>query len=138
MQRINSELCHLTNEEGRTLSNSLKKVATKNSEFLAQTTRKLGPLEECQEKLQHIANLPESAIYPHVMQSLQFQRDDKGGGAPGPDGDMVAFPEYDASEPPRDHKKAFTLFCYATRREVKASLDPASRKNKVRRGVVVL
>ena len=58
--------------------------------------------------------------------------DDKAGGAPGPDGDMVAFPDYDASEPPRDHKKAFTLFCNATRREVKASLDPASRKDKVR------
>ena len=58
--------------------------------------------------------------------------DDKAGGAPGPNGDMVAFPEYDASEPPRDHKKAFTLFCNATRREVKASLDPASRKDKVR------
>lgn len=60
--------------------------------------------------------------------------DDKAGGAPGPDGDVVAFPEYDASEPPRDHKKAFTLFCNATRREVKASLDPASRKDKVRSG----
>ena len=63
--------------------------------------------------------------------------DDKAGGAPGPDGDMVAFPEYDASEPPRDHKKAFTLFCNATRREVKASLDPASRKDKVRRETVL-
>jgi hypothetical protein len=58
--------------------------------------------------------------------------DDKAGGAPGPDGDVVAFPEYDASEPPRDHKKAFTLFCNATRREVKSTLDPASRKDKVR------
>ena len=74
IQRINSELCHLTNEEGRTLSNSLKFVATNHSEFLAQTTRKLGPLEGCQEKLQHIAKSPGSATYPQVMKSLRFRR----------------------------------------------------------------
>lgn len=54
------------------------------------------------------------------------------GGALGPDGEFVAFPEYDESEPPKDCKKAFTHFCIGTRKEVKRSLDPAARKNKVR------
>ena len=54
------------------------------------------------------------------------------GGAIGPDGEFVVFPEYDGSEPPKDRKKAFTHFCNGTRKEVKKSLDPAARKNKVR------
>ena len=57
--------------------------------------------------------------------------DDKVGGAPGPDGDIVAFPDYDPTDPPRECKKAFTLFCNGTRREVKRSLEPAERKDKV-------
>ena len=52
-------------------------------------------------------------------------------GAIGPDGVFVEFPPYDGSEPPRDCKKAFTLFCTGTRKEVKKSLDPASRKDRV-------
>ena len=53
------------------------------------------------------------------------------GGAMGPDGEFVPFPEYDGNEPPKDCKKAFTHFCNGTRREVKKSLDPVARKNKV-------
>lgn len=52
-------------------------------------------------------------------------------GAIGPDGEFVDFPVYDGKEPPRDCKKAFTLFCAATRKEVKKSLDSASRKDRV-------
>lgn len=52
-------------------------------------------------------------------------------GAPGPGGDFVEFPEYDAEEEPNESKKAFTLFCKSTRREVKKSLSPSERKNKV-------
>ncbi len=52
-------------------------------------------------------------------------------GAIGPDGDFVDFPVYDGKDPPRDCKKAFTLFCVGTRKEVKKSLDPASRKDRV-------
>ena len=53
-------------------------------------------------------------------------------GAPGPDGEFVEFPEYDGTEAPKECKKAFTHFCLHTRKEVKASLDPSERKNKVR------
>ena len=53
-------------------------------------------------------------------------------GAPGPDGTMVDFPEYDGAEPPRECKKAFTHFCNGTRKEVKASLPPEERRDKVR------
>jgi hypothetical protein len=53
-------------------------------------------------------------------------------GATGPDGDFVEFPDYDGVDEPRECKKAFTLFCTATRRDVKKSLDPVSRKDKVR------
>lgn len=52
-------------------------------------------------------------------------------GALGPDG-FLEFPAYDGLEPPKECKKAFTHFCLHTRKEVKASLDPAERKNKVR------
>jgi len=52
-------------------------------------------------------------------------------GATGPDGTVVAFPQYDGSDEPRECKKAFTLFCNGTRREVKAKLDPSHPKDKV-------
>lgn len=51
-------------------------------------------------------------------------------GATGPNDEFLAFPEYDGTEPPKEPKKAFTKFCVAKRKEVKASLDPADRKNK--------
>jgi len=51
-------------------------------------------------------------------------------GAPGPDGNIVDYPPYDGTEEPRECKKAFTLFCTGTRKEVKKSLDPISRKDK--------
>lgn len=51
-------------------------------------------------------------------------------GAIGPDGDFVEFPEYDASQPPKEAKKAFTHFCVSTRKEVKASLDEERRRKK--------
>jgi hypothetical protein len=56
---------------------------------------------------------------------------DESRGALGPDGDFIEFPEYDGVEAPRDPKKAFTQFCLSHRKQVKASLDPADRKNKV-------
>ena len=52
-------------------------------------------------------------------------------GAIGPEGDFVEFPEYDGSEMPKESRKAFTHYCLHTRKEVKASLDPSERKNKV-------
>lgn len=57
--------------------------------------------------------------------------DGKNPGAAGPGGEFVEFPEYDGEEEPHENKKAFTLFCKNTRREVKASLDPSERKKKV-------
>ena len=57
--------------------------------------------------------------------------DEKEPGAIGPDGDFVEFPDYDGEETPRENKKAFTLFCNKTRKEVKSSLAPSDRKNKV-------
>ena len=56
---------------------------------------------------------------------------DSESGAIGPDGDFVEFPPYSGTEPPKEFKKAFTHFCLRTRKEVKASLDPSERKNKV-------
>ena len=50
--------------------------------------------------------------------------------------ELVPFPEYDGSEPPKERKKAFTLFCNATRKEVKSSLDAIQRKDKVNRYLV--
>lgn len=51
-------------------------------------------------------------------------------GALGPDGDVVAFPEYDGFQQPKEAKKTFALFCNKTRKEVKALLDPEERKDK--------
>lgn len=60
------------------------------------------------------------------------------GGAIGPDGSFVEFPEYDANEAPKEYKKAFTHFCNATRRDVKASLSPSERKDKVSRSCIFI
>lgn len=57
--------------------------------------------------------------------------EEKEGGAIGPDGKFVSFPEYDGKEEPQENKKAFTLFCKATRKAVKNSLSSSERKNKV-------
>jgi TolA-binding protein len=56
---------------------------------------------------------------------------DESKGAIGPEGDFVDFPEYNGTEPPKEYKKAFTHFCMKTRKEVKASLGPSERGNKV-------
>jgi len=53
------------------------------------------------------------------------------GGALGPDGKFVPFPDYDGVEEPHENKRAFTLFCKSTRKEVKYSLSESERKNKV-------
>ncbi len=53
-------------------------------------------------------------------------------GAIGPDGTFVEFPDYDGTEEPRECKKAFTLFCTATRKEVKRSLPSEHRKDRDR------
>ena len=57
---------------------------------------------------------------------------DESKGAVGPDGEFVEFPEYDGSEEPRQARKAFAQFCVGNRKDVKASLAPEDRKNKVR------
>jgi hypothetical protein len=51
-------------------------------------------------------------------------------GAVGPDGDFVEFPEYNGEDEPQESKKAFTLFCKRTRKEVKNSLSSTERKDK--------
>jgi len=53
-------------------------------------------------------------------------------GAQGPDGEFVHYPHYDGTEEPKEARRAFTLFCSGSRREVKESLDADSRSNKVR------
>jgi hypothetical protein len=52
-------------------------------------------------------------------------------GAMGPGGEFVEFPPYDGSEPPLEWKKAFTQYCNSTKKDLKASLPPEDRKNKV-------
>lgn len=66
--------------------------------------------------------------------NVSGDKDDMDGdqGAVGPDGTYVEFPSYDGSEPPTEWKKAFTQYCNNTRKELKASLDPKDRTNKVR------
>lgn len=63
---------------------------------------------------------------------LDEEGEGKTNGAAGPGGEFVEFPEYDGEEEPNENKKAFTLFCKRTRKEVKKSLSSAERKNKVR------
>jgi len=62
---------------------------------------------------------------------VESQEEEKEGGAIGPEGKFVPFPDYDGTEEPHENKKAFTLFCKKTRKEVKNSLSPSQRKNKV-------
>jgi len=63
------------------------------------------------------------------VEAVVSERED---GAPGFGGEFLEFPAYDGDEPPQEIKKPFTHFCVKTRKEVKASLDPSERKNKVR------
>lgn len=43
----------------------------------------------------------------------------------------LEFPPYDGTEPPRDAKRDFTIFCIGTRRDIKSSLGPVDKKDKV-------
>lgn len=52
-------------------------------------------------------------------------------GAVGPNGDFVAFPPYDGTVPPAEWKKPFTQYCNHTKKDLKESLPPDQRKNKV-------
>lgn len=63
---------------------------------------------------------------------VEEAKEEKEGGAMGPDGKFVPFPDYDGTEEPHENKKAFTLFCKNTRKAVKSSLSAPERKNKVR------
>ncbi len=84
----------------------------------------------------HMKDSREARLAAAAEKSKKRKADDDAGGdengAIGPEGDFVEFPEYDGEEEPLENKKAFTLFCKATRREVKNSLSPSSRKNKDR------
>jgi hypothetical protein len=62
-----------------------------------------------------------------IEETVDFDEDKA---ALGPDGEVVEFPEYDGSEPPKEPKKTFALFCNRTRKEVKESLNPEARKDK--------
>ena len=68
----------------------------------------------------------------------QEEIDTNNNGATGPDGKFVEFPDYDGSEEPRECKKAFTLFCTATRKEVKRSLPPENRKDRVSFIIIII
>jgi hypothetical protein len=72
----------------------------------------------------------DAAVIPEndEIEEAVKERDD---GAPGPGGDFVEFPACDGKEPPHESKKPFTHFCVKTRKELKASLDPSERKDKV-------
>jgi hypothetical protein len=53
-------------------------------------------------------------------------------GAIGPGDIFVEFPPYDGTEPPAEWKKAFTQYCCKVKKDVKESMDPEDRTNKVR------
>jgi SWI/SNF-related matrix-associated actin-dependent regulator of chromatin subfamily A member 5 len=55
---------------------------------------------------------------------------DESKAALGPDGEVAEFPEYDGSDPPKEPKKTFALFCNKMRKQVKASLNLEERKEK--------
>jgi len=83
----------------------------------------------------HVEDSREGRLAAAAEKCRKRKTDDEAGlgrinGAIGPGGDFVEFPEYDGREEPHENKKAFTLFCKATRREVKSSLSPLSRKDK--------
>lgn len=64
------------------------------------------------------------------LEESKITDDAETNGAPGPDGRIVLFPEYDGSEPPRESKKAFTHFCVKSRTDVKSLLSPEDRHDK--------
>lgn len=82
----------------------------------------------------HVENSRKGRLEDKGTKRKSVDSDDGGeekAGAVGPEGEFHEFPEYDGEDEPNENKKAFTLFCKSTRREVKNSLSPSERKNKV-------
>lgn len=77
------------------------------------------------------------AVSPVKSAQVEEHGEDDDNGAVGPEGSYVEFPEYDGSEAPADWKKPFTHYCTRTRKDVKASLDPSERKDKVRLKILI-
>jgi len=84
-----------------------------------------------EELYNHAIAEPANSKKRRAVDSNNAAEEDRGAGFVGPGGEFVEFPEYDGEEEPTENKKAFTLFCKRTRREVKNSLGPSQRKDKV-------
>ncbi|KAG7359848.1 SNF2-related protein [Nitzschia inconspicua] len=99
-------------------------------------------MQEIQDRLKALSKDPEASKENRRLQSntgattpsVPVPEDavdiDETKAALGPNGEVVEFPYYDGSEPPKEPKKTFAWFCNRTRKEVKASLNPEERKDK--------
>ena len=77
-------------------------------------------------------NRAPSAPKPKAKPNENTKPDTSESSAIGPDGEMMEFPGYDGTEPPKECKKPFTHFCVHTRKSVKETLDPSERKDKAK------
>lgn len=76
-----------------------------------------------------------SAVAAVTAEEEQVEYDEMKG-ALGPDDEFVEFPEYNGSEPPKEAKKTFALFCNRNRKDVKASLEPEERTKEKVNGIL--
>jgi hypothetical protein len=120
MRQVQDRLKAL-NEPGNSGSNGTRIHFDATDEIL--------PSEKEKENDSRNASGDAATISDHVEgEDVVIVRED---GAPGPGGDFIQYPAYDGNEPPLECKKPFTHFCVKTRTDVKASLDPSERKDKV-------
>ena len=119
-------------EKVEEIEEQIQKAQARLKELNSGAAVSPGPREEVvnseKENRSRNASAAESSALEPPAAAEGTERKD---GAIGPDGSFVEFPEYDGSEPPNEWKKPFTHFCNRTRREVKSTLDPSERKNKV-------
>lgn len=139
MKRLERETKRLEMDKERAeLEQSVEELETNMKEIqdrLKELSRDIVPEEQKENVVVPVRNggspakkRPRHAEEPATPAQEEPQEDENS--ALGPEGDIVPFPEYDGSEPPKEAKKAFTQFCISTRKEVKQSLNPAERKDK--------
>ena len=119
-------------EERKTLEKNLSDIENQ----ILEVERRLNQLDGVQSIkpfVQKKADVPKNDENnkKRKISEVESQEEGREGGAIGPEGKFVPFPDYDGTEEPHENKKAFTLFCKNTRKEVKNSLSPSQRKNKV-------
>jgi SWI/SNF-related matrix-associated actin-dependent regulator of chromatin subfamily A member 5 len=128
-KRIRQEKMEIREKEKKILEKKVEDLEAQITEIQDRLKALSKDPEASKENRRTSSNTPAPSSIRPTEEALDF---DESKAALGPDGEVVEFPEYDGSEPPKEPKKTFALFCNRMRKQVKASLDPEDRKDKER------